>query len=114
MNQAYQVYLNILVFICYIVWSLLSIRFFSHFYFWYGEISPNGFQLNQNQSAAYITLKNTRFRCILGKDLFRLGGGLRGTKQFPQMPEMQGRGPRTSIGFRQPGGNNQLQSLGMH
>jgi hypothetical protein len=42
-------------------------------------------------------LINTRFRCILVIDLFWLGGGLRGTKQFPQMPEMQGRGPRTPI-----------------
>jgi hypothetical protein len=51
----------------------------------------------KRKNDAYITLKSTQFRCILGKDLFRLGGGLRGTKQFPQMPEMQGWGPRSSI-----------------
>ncbi len=55
------------------------------------------YQPKENFPAAYITLKNAQFRCILDKDLFRLGGGLRGTKQFPQMPEMQGRGPRSSI-----------------
>jgi hypothetical protein len=44
-----------------------------------------------------LILKNTLIRCILVKDLFRLGGGFRGTKQFPQMSEMQGRGPRPSV-----------------